>query len=232
MDEKKTFQLVVGAIFVMAGAVACSAAAPAPAALPTAAPAPLAAAATPTTVRVSSPSPAATTAPAPSAVPSFAIVAAPLQPKIFPPGLQIKRRVSINAPAQTVGGAKHEVDVNALNLPTEIPVLPAKGTNTVKLLTVIMEPEVRTKDTNQIVTTFDSPLAITVDFTAEDSRAVNKGADGKPLISLITYYRDGNVWKWERLKTTVTCVAPCETGTLSAQITNLRPNDPVSDGTP
>jgi hypothetical protein len=61
---------------------------------------------------------------------------------------------------------------------------------------------------------------------------VGKGADGKPLISLITYYKEGSGWKWERLKTTVICTAPCETGSLSAQITTLRPNDPMADGSP
>jgi len=117
----------------------------------------------------------------------------------------------------------------ALPLPTDMPTAPPPGKGFTKVVTLLIEPKV-TIGGNE-VTNFDTPLTVTVDFTAQDAAAVGRGGDGKPKLRIGSAYKQGNAWKWQILPTTVTCTnKECTEGTLTAQLTTLHPGDPLFEG--
>ena len=118
---------------------------------------------------------------------------------------------------------------DALPLPTDMPsAAPAsKGIN--KIITQLIEPQVTIN--GAVVTTFSPPLTITVEFTADDCVGAPHDADGKPKLFIFTAWKQGSAWKWEKLSTMVTCTDKnCTQGTLTAQISTLRPGDPCGEG--
>jgi hypothetical protein len=150
----------------------------------------------------------------------------------FAPGpnaLHIKRAVSVKVPNQSDG---RPLEVVAMPLPSETLPMPPAGKGIKKIVRLVIEPHVRVEKNNAAVYHFDPPLVVTMEFTAEDAQVVARGPDSKPQLSIISCWKDGNAWHWERLKTTVACSGTCETGTLTAEIKTLRPNDPLCEGEP
>ncbi len=145
----------------------------------------------------------------------------------------VKRTLSINAPPQVTGRGARAVKVTADPLPREIPVKPPPGKGIDGIILVVIEPRVQL-DTGEDLYVFDPPLQLVIDFTAEDAAAApHDPKTGRPMLSIVTQYQDPKgQWHWERLATTVTCDATCETGQLTAQLKNLHPNDPISEGFP
>lgn len=143
--------------------------------------------------------------------------------KSFNPGQHpVKRNVKLEHP-------NPNAQMDALLLPTDVPGSAPPGKGISKIVTMIIEPQVKINGAE--VTTFSPPLTITVDFDSQDSAGAPHGPDGKPKLILFTAWKQGNAWKWEKLATTVDCSdKECTRGTLTARISNLHPGDPVGEG--
>lgn len=129
----------------------------------------------------------------------------------------------------TLSHSDDDVEFNALPLPNDLPNAAPAGKGISKIVNWIIEPEVKLK--GAVATTFGPPITVTADFNSQDVVGAPRAADGKPRISLFTAWKQGNVWKWEKLATTVDCAdKECTRGTLTARISNLHPNDPIGDG--
>ncbi len=151
-----------------------------------------------------------------------------------PRGTNVTRTVSIRARTQNVGGQTYEVDIVADPLPGDVPTKPPVGKGIDGLIRTVIEPRVRVKGTDKEVYEFNPPLIVTIDFDAEDAKAAPRDEKtGKPRLSILTLYKDlKGEWRWERLKTTVTCEKDCAKGQLTAEVSTLHPNDPWAEGWP
>lgn len=142
----------------------------------------------------------------------------------FIPGTQgpHARHTKIHVPGQASGKT---LTIRSNPLPSEsVPTAPAnKGIQ--GIIRWVIEPDIRDQN-NDPVYDFDPPLTVSIDFQADDVQA----AGGKPRLSIITMYKDGNTWKFERLNTMVTGSA--SGGTLTASVRNLHPRDPFALGFP
>jgi hypothetical protein len=156
---------------------------------------------------------------------------------IFDPDLeavkfQASRKVTVNAPAQTINGTLRKLTVEANTLPKLPDLQVPAGKGIEKLLVLVIDDRIRTKDTREEVYQFDSPVTYTIEYTKEDAAATTKNADGTPRLSIVAGYQAADGWKFERLKTTVTPNPRTGGGTLTAKIKNLQPKDPKWIGIP
>lgn len=145
--------------------------------------------------------------------------------------LQARRKVSVNVP-QTVNGVRRKLVVEANTLPTlpDLQVPAGKGID--KLLVLVIDDRIRTRDTKEDVYQFDSPVTYTIEYTKEDAAATTMNADGTPRLSIVAGWQVGDVWKFQRLQTTVTPNPKTGGGTLTARVKNLQPADPKWIGIP
>lgn len=139
----------------------------------------------------------------------------------------VRRPVTILAPDQVVAGRTHKLAITALPLPPEPSDTPPKEKGIERLLTVVINPRVQYSDTGETATNFDPPLTFTFNYSAEDL-AVAPRANGRPQLSIITFYQDGDLTRWEKLATDVDAKAM----TCSAQVRTLTPRDPAGMGIP
>lgn len=156
---------------------------------------------------------------------------------IFDPDLdavkfQASRKVTVNAPDQTINGTRRKLIVEANTLPKLADLKVPAGKGIEKLLVLVIDDRIRTKDTREEVYEFDSPVTYTVEYTKEDAAATTKNAEGTPRLSIVAGYQTADGWKFERLKTTVTPNPRNGGGTLTAKIKNLKPKDPKWIGIP
>ena len=168
---------------------------------------------------------------APSAAP-IPLSAAPTTARAGGPSVARKSFNSREHPVRrnvTFSHANPKAQFNALPLPTDMPSTPPPGKGINRIRTLLIEPEV-TID-GKVATTFDPPLTIEAEFTAQESAGSPRDAEGKPKLFIFTAWKEGNAWKWEKLPTTVACDdKECTRGTLTAQIKTLRPGDPLGEG--
>lgn len=143
-----------------------------------------------------------------------------------------RRKVTIVAPAQTINGSRRKLVVEANPLPdlTGLEIPEGKGID--KLVVLVIDDRVRTRDTREEVYIFERPLTYTVEYTKEDAAATTTKPDGTPRLSIVTGYQAADGWKFERLDTTVTLDPNTGGGTLTAKIKNLQPKDPKWIGSP
>lgn len=139
----------------------------------------------------------------------------------------VKREVTIVAPDQLSAGKTRKLNVTALPLPPEPSQTPPKEKGIDRLLTSVINPRVQYSDTGETATNFDPPLTFTFTYSAEDL-AVAPQTDGRPQISIVTFYQDGDFTRWERLVTDIDAKAM----TCSAQVRTLTPSDPAGMGIP
>ncbi len=143
-----------------------------------------------------------------------------------------RRKVTVKAPAQTINGARKRLVVEANPLP-DLPNLQIpEGKGIEKLVVLVIDDRVRTRDTGEEVYEFDSPLMYTIEYTKEDAAATTTNDDGKPRLSIVTGYLAEEGWKFERLDTKVTPNPKTGGGTLEAKIKSLKPQDPKWVGVP
>ncbi len=198
------------------------------------APAPAAPAATSVPLAVP---PSATTTSRPVTVPASLPVVILERGKFnFPPKQDgssriVTRMVKIDA-SKWVDKNNRDLDISTAPLPADPP-SPPRGKGIDKFIVAVIEPQIRVKGTNETVVNFDPSFTLSIDFSSDDFRAAPLGADGKPQFSIVTFYKAGNDWRWERLPTTVTCKERCDQGgTLAAELKTLQPNDPIGEGAP
>lgn len=139
----------------------------------------------------------------------------------------VKRQVVILAPDQMVVGKTRKLVVEAMPLPPEPMQTPPKEKGIERLLTTVINPLVRYADTRETATNFDPPLTFTFSFSGEDQEAAGK-TDDRPRLSIVTFYQDGEVWRWEKLPTDV----DVKSMTCTAQVLTLTPRDPCGMGIP
>jgi hypothetical protein len=143
----------------------------------------------------------------------------------------VTRKVTIDAPPQTVDGKLKRIVVTALPLPTTPPPQPPSEKNIRRIISWVVDPLVQVEETGEIRYEFDQPLTVTVEFTAADAKAASPDqVTGKPRLFIFTCHKDEKGWHWEKLDTTVTVTKTTGGGTLMARIANLHPNDPVGEG--
>ena len=144
----------------------------------------------------------------------------------------VTRKVTIVAPPQMVDGKLQELVITALPLPARAP-KPPEGKKIEKVIRMVIEPEIRAKETGTVVTHFEPPLIVTMEFTEADAKAAWDPDVAKPRLSIITFYRDADkVIRWQKLRRKMLTRKPFTTGTLTAAIKTLAPKDPVGFGYP
>lgn len=146
-----------------------------------------------------------------------------------------RRRTLVRVAPRTIGGVPRKLLVTAapLSLPDDL--TPPQSKNIAELVVAVINPSVRIAGTDQEVYEFDPPLELTVDYTSADAdkgKAAGASAAVAPELSLITVYNDGSDWRYERLATTVNHDAATNSGTLTAPLETLHPQDPVAIGRP
>lgn len=139
----------------------------------------------------------------------------------------VRRRVSIVAPDQVVDGRSRKLVVEALPLPEDPKEPPPPGKGIDRFIGAVIHPRVRYADTLDELTDFNPPLTISVNYLRSDA-GMSEDSAAAPKLSLITYYRDGEVWRWQRLETIVDAAAM----TCTAKLETLTPADPVGMGNP
>ncbi len=142
----------------------------------------------------------------------------------------VKRKVVVVAPDQTVRGAKHKLRVAAYPLGGDPDTAPPPDKRIEKFILTVINPQVMDDVTGDTVTEFSPPLKFTINFNSDDAAAARRSADGKPQLSIITFYRADDGWHWERLDTTLNSSPPYTEGTLTAEVSTLNPKDPVGMG--
>jgi hypothetical protein len=143
-----------------------------------------------------------------------------------PGGAAVGRQVTIDTQTQKRRGASHKLKVEAAPLPNLSRVKPKGAKGIEGVISVVLNPIVRSIEDDQEWNEFDPPLDISVQYTEADAKATTLDAKGNPKLSLALVYQSENGWKWERLKTEV---IPSRQGggTLRAKIRTLRPQDPI-----
>jgi hypothetical protein len=144
----------------------------------------------------------------------------------------VRRKVTVTAPAQIVGGVKHNLTVEADSLPAlpEMEIPKEKGIDA--LVVLVINDRVHLADADQEIYEFDPPLTYVIEYTKEDTASAPANLDGTPRLSIVTGYRADDGWKFERLPTTVQPNSETGGGTLTAQIANMHPKDPKWIGNP
>jgi hypothetical protein len=136
--------------------------------------------------------------------------------------------VVISALRQNIrGGEKHQVKITALDLPPDPDASPPPEKHIDRYITMVIHPEVRDAVTDEILTEFDPPLSLSIDFTSSDASEGGGGNGVKPTLSIITFFQEGEEWRWEKLETTIISSAPYDSGILRAELKTLHPDDPV-----
>jgi hypothetical protein len=133
-------------------------------------------------------------------------------------GETVMRDVTIIVPEQIVENVPRKVEIDLLALPdlgnVEIP--PEKKID--EIVAVVIHPQVRLLDPDQVVYTFKPPLRVTIRYQA---------ADAPPPLSITTVWNDAGQWRFEPRPTEVTAEGQ-EGGTLYTTIENLQPADPLA----
>lgn len=146
----------------------------------------------------------------------------------------VLRRVHVEAPVQTFDGVKRRVSVEANPFPPgvdQVDIPSGKGIDA--LLTPVWEPVVHRVDNNAEVNDFSDELSITIYYSPKEVAATELDAFGRPLLSIVSGYRDAyGVWRLERLATDVQPDPGTGGGTLNAKLKTLHPNDPQWIGRP
>lgn len=143
-----------------------------------------------------------------------------------------RRKVTVTAPAQTIGGKKHKLRVEAKELPTLAEIQVPKGKGIDALIVLVIDDRVLFADSDQEVYEFNPPLTYTIEYTKEDAAAAPKDGNGAPRLSIVTGYPADNGWKFERLDTQVEPNTATGGGTLTAKLSKLYPKDPKWIGQP
>jgi hypothetical protein len=139
----------------------------------------------------------------------------------------VKRRVTILARDQIVRGQVRKLVVDALPLPADPSQPPPKGKDIDRLVTSVIHPRVRYEDSREILSDFDPPLTISITYDKADAEMSGE-IEGKPRLSIVTFYQEGDVWRWQKLRTEV----DAERMTITANLQTLTPKDPVGMGHP
>lgn len=143
-----------------------------------------------------------------------------------------RRKVTIIAPTQTIGGVKRKLRVEAKDLPTLAGIQVPKGKGIDALLVLVMDDRVLFADSDQEVYEFDPPLTYVIEYTKEDAAAAPKDDKGTPRLSIVTGYPTEDGWKFERLDTLVEPNPANGGGTLTAKLSKMNPKDPKWIGQP
>lgn len=139
----------------------------------------------------------------------------------------VKRKVTIVAPPQTTAKGSARVKITAQPLPADPPAPPPAGKGIERLITTVINPSVTNADTGAALSDFDPPFSVTIEYTDADAEA-GGAKDGRPRLSLVTFYQAQDGWRWERLTTEV----DAERRQLKAQLRTLQPKDPFGIGAP
>jgi hypothetical protein len=146
----------------------------------------------------------------------------------------VLRKVRVVAPVQTFGDTKQRVYVQANPFPPgvdQVNIPSGKGIDA--LLTLVIEPVVRRLDNDAEVNDFSDELSLTIYYTAKEVAATELDSFGRPMLSIVSGYRDeSEVWRLERLDTRVTPDPNTGGGTLTAKLKTLHPKDPQWIGRP
>lgn len=141
--------------------------------------------------------------------------------RTFARGQHVRRQVTLDHDDDNIDFESHE-------LPDDLPASAPSHKNIKNIATWIFEPGVKVNGV--LATKFSKPIRITAEFTAQDSANAPR-VNGKPVLYLFTAWKNGSEWKWEKLATVVHCADnACTFGTLTAEIRELRPGDPMGDG--
>lgn len=113
---------------------------------------------------------------------------------------------------------------------------PDKKTDATTLLTFVISPSILSA--GKPITTFDPSLRMTLEYNASDydlaCSRVKCESNQPPPLRVINLYKADETWHWQGLDNTkVVCGgSSCITGTLSAEISTLQPDDPEGTGSP
>jgi hypothetical protein len=143
-----------------------------------------------------------------------------------------RRKVTVTAPVQKIGGAKRRLRVEAGDLPTLAEIQVPKGKGIDALLVLVINDRVLFADSDQEIYEFDPPLSYAIEYTKEDAAAAPQDANGIPKLSIVTGYQAEDGWKFERLDTQVEPNPATGGGMLTAKQSNMHPKDPKWIGIP
>lgn len=143
-----------------------------------------------------------------------------------------RRKATITAPAQNVGGVMRKLTVSANPLPAYSQLEIPQEKKIDALVVLVGDFRVSYADTGTEVNDFTEPLTFVFEYTKEDAATTGLNADGSPQLSIVTGYPAGDGWKFEKLLTKAVPNPDTGGGTLTATVRTLHPLDPQWIGRP